>query len=100
MTDRPTCSIDGCDRDVRCRTMCYPHYLRWRRGVDLTKPLATRDRPVRRCELDNCDEEHYALGLCRWHYKTEWSGRDPHSLKRNPNMARYRGAPPPPPPAA
>lgn len=82
--------------------MCYPHYLRWRagaRGERLAAPVRQRG-PIRRCELDGCDEEHFAVGLCRWHYKVEWAGRDPRTLKRNPRKARYRGAPPPPPPAA
>lgn len=98
MTDLPTCCIEGCDREMRSRGMCYPHYLRWRRGArgdELTAPVAAADT-VRRCELDGCDSEHYATGLCRAHYRAEWAGRDPRTLKRNPRKAYYRAGPPPP----
>ncbi len=38
----PICSIDGCERLVRCRKMCSLHYNRWRRDLDMDAPPIQR----------------------------------------------------------
>lgn len=46
MNDTQTCSVDGCERDVRTRRMCQKHYLKaWRRGdIDLLPPTTPIER--------------------------------------------------------
>lgn len=60
-----TCSVDGCERDIRSRGYCYGHYKRWAKGgpVD-AKPLP----PARKCSVADCANDHYQKGFCILHF--------------------------------
>lgn len=63
-----TCSVESCERTVRCRGWCEAHYARWRRGVPIDgEPVSDRVRGG--CAVDGCDREHMARGWCFPHWK-------------------------------
>lgn len=70
MTER-ICSIDDCERTVRCKNLCGLHYDRVRRWGSPHLP------PERRCELSDCERKHYARGYCKAHYKRLHATGDP-----------------------
>jgi hypothetical protein len=53
-----TCSIDGCDKPVRCGGKCGPHYHQWRCS-----------RLV--CSIEGCGKPGFGRGWCTAHY-TRW----------------------------
>lgn len=65
MSEKTTCSIEGCDRPARGRGWCDPHYKRWLRHGD---PLGGR-WPAGVCTEDGCEARAKAHGLCPKHYQ-------------------------------
>lgn len=76
------CSVDSCDRPIKTRGMCGPHYARWlnvgtpyrpcsRCGVGLSfdTPASTKFcGDCQSCSVDGCTEKAAGRGLCRSHY--------------------------------
>jgi hypothetical protein len=62
----PTCSVDGCESKVRCKSLCNKHYLRLRNHGD---PLF-RFKPEGRqaCTVEDCAKFAAGHGLCQTHY--------------------------------
>lgn len=60
------CSTEHCDRPVRCRGLCKPHYDEARRAGALTPAYGKRTGP---CGEDGCDRPQKARGLCAVHYQ-------------------------------
>lgn len=56
------CKIEGCERPVRVkkRMLCSNHYQVWARK--------NRKQGKLDCDVEGCQEFHYALGYCRNHY--------------------------------
>lgn len=51
------------------RGFCYPHYGRWyRHGDPLAGGPMRRARGQNRCEVEGCEREYLAAGLCSMHY--------------------------------
>lgn len=67
--EQRTCSVDGCDRTVRCKELCGAHYSRLLMHGD-TLP----DVPLKRaakgvaCRIEDCPNEVRCVGLCSVHY--------------------------------
>ena len=55
---KDTCSVAGCDRDTRARSMCYRHYQQWKRARDGSP-----------CSVEGCARSSSARGWCDMHWK-------------------------------
>lgn len=58
------CKFEGCDRQVVSHGLCGSHN-RQRLRTGILKPITPRRN---HCTEDNCNDKHYAKGLCRYHY--------------------------------
>jgi hypothetical protein len=81
-----TCSEDGCDRPVKGRGLCDPHYKRrWRSGAPMPP---TKGRSI--CEVVEdgirCMGTVEGRGLCQKHWERQRRNGDP--------LVRQRGMPP------
>ena len=65
-----TCSVDGCSRKVKAKSMCQMHYDRVRKTGDPGGPESTRPG-VRPCSVDGCPSapQYLDRGLCTMHYR-------------------------------
>lgn len=70
------CTIEGCERSVRCVGMCITHYGRSRRGVDLHAPIRDRFTPGRACAFEGCERKLQAKNLCSAHYQQMKKGQE------------------------
>lgn len=76
-----TCSIDGCEKSVKCRGYCPAHYNRWRRYGD-PGPAGVRTKRPRRgvpeaCEIEGCNDIGTRRGWCAMHYRRWLEHGDP-----------------------
>lgn len=63
-----TCSVDGCERQVKARGYCNPHYIRHKRYGDPLAGTKPRNRkPPAECIIDGCEKESRESGLCASH---------------------------------
>ena len=62
------CTVNGCDRPVKCKGLCGTHYARHYHGRPLETPIRLVD-PGRGCSVDECDRPHSANGLCDLHWR-------------------------------
>lgn len=76
MADR-TCSIDGCDRPVKGRGWCDPHYKRWWRNGDPLAGRQVRSWAGVACSVDGCRSSASSRGWCNKHYLRWWQYGDP-----------------------
>lgn len=64
------CSIDGCERLNHARGWCLTHYMQWKRGVEPTGPIKTRERnKPDECTEEGCSNPVKSKGLCQMHYQ-------------------------------
>ena len=84
MTSAAVCAVDGCDRPVRARGWCNPHYLRWYKTGDPEKIRPARwDGYVRpECSVDGCTILAHARGLCTIHFPRMRRHGDPLAGRR------------------
>lgn len=63
------CKVEGCEREVRTKGFCNPHYLQMLRHGE-TKPLRNKEFITNKveCKYPGCHELHCAKGYCRRHY--------------------------------
>lgn len=47
--DKPTCSIDGCERTHKARGFCEMHYQRWKRHGSTADPKRAADLKFKKC---------------------------------------------------
>lgn len=67
---RPSCSVDGCGRDVRARGLCGGHYQRLRKtGSVGDGVIRAHGRQDSTCSVDGCSAGARARGLCSAHYR-------------------------------
>lgn len=67
-----TCLVDSCDRIVKTRGYCSPHYSRVRKYGDPLSGGPRRNRAYREpavCTVDGCEKMQQATGLCAAHYR-------------------------------
>lgn len=62
------CYFKGCEREVRARKMCGPHYWQWKEGKPLT-PIKSKKASYVGCKAKGCQHDHYSKGYCRNHYE-------------------------------
>lgn len=65
---RGSCSVDGCPNDAVSFSFCNAHYLRNRRGADMTRPVQS----MQGLKCIECDSEINSKGgwnRCAKHYK-------------------------------
>lgn len=72
------CSIDKCDKKVKCRGWCRLHYERWKRNGNPEKSLITIG-----CSITGCSKKHQARGLCVMHYERFRQHGNPQIVKKN-----------------
>lgn len=63
------CAVDGCSRGVFAKGFCNTHYIRSRKGKDLSYPIKPRDKNSICNVCGDKRGEKGGLGLCSKHYK-------------------------------
>lgn len=66
-----TCSIEGCEKPSRARSMCDQHYRQW----------AQDNGPI--CSIEGCERVGRNRGWCRMHYERWRTHGDPTMVARN-----------------
>ena len=61
MDTKGTCKAEGCEKDVRAKGYCDPHYRKWRKGK-MGKPRHTS------CTEKGCGKPRSRRGLCDEHF--------------------------------
>lgn len=73
-----SCGVEGCERAGRLvRGLCRPHYKRLVRHGDPLGGSVPRQRRVRSCEVEGCEDRHYGHGFCSIHYERWRKHGDP-----------------------
>lgn len=66
-----TCSVENCERPVRCKALCNMHYIRFRThgdvGADMPPYHQGSTKMHHVCTVEGCDRPHKAHGLCNMH---------------------------------
>lgn len=62
-----TCSVEGCSRKHYALSYCEPHWRRFRKGDDLSRPIEARNGK-QGCGVEGCNRKHDSKGLCGLHY--------------------------------
>lgn len=65
---KPTCTVDGCERENNARQMCGPHYKRWQKYGD---PMGAAQRRTA-CSVEGCGRPWRSRDWCQMHYQ-RWS---------------------------
>lgn len=73
---RKECKQEGCDRPVNCKGYCQPHYVRFRKGQDMTAPIGSRVAAYRGaiCKEEGCEGPAKAKGWCLLHRRRDQNG--------------------------
>lgn len=66
------CSIEGCEREIYCKTMCRPHYRRNKKYGDPLYVKADIEKPVAECSIPECGKPVRTYGWCYGHYMKNW----------------------------
>ena len=66
MSTKGTCKADSCEKDVRAKGYCDPHYRKWRKGK-MGKPRHTS------CTEKACGKARFRRGLCDEHFRLKHS---------------------------
>jgi hypothetical protein len=94
-----TCSIDGCDRRLKARGLCAPHYKRLKVAGDPGEAVIRsngRTPQVKTCAIEGCQRRYSGRGYCHMHlYRLRMNGdplttRSPGSLSGKDNPV-WRG---------
>lgn len=77
-SDRPRCSIEGCESATTSRGLCNLHYQRWAKGaLPVTPPRVFPQPPGRTCTVEGCLKLRKADGLCSMHLHRKYRDGDP-----------------------
>lgn len=95
-----TCVIEGCARDIKKRSMCGMHYLRWWKTGDAGSARSDREiradeRAVAKCPVEGCGQPPRPGGknLCEMHYGRIRRNGDPNTvINMRREDAAYRSA--------
>lgn len=88
-SQKPNCSIDGCEKPIRRNALCDMHATRKRRyGDPCYVKLRRKNDPEynqhkRICGVEGCDRPHSCKGYCKLHY-WRWSIHGDLDYKRLP----------------
>ena len=64
------CSVDGCDKPIRGRSLCAMHYRRLQKHKNVNKVLPRGQfSKYEHCTISNCKKKHTAKGMCQMHYR-------------------------------
>ena len=73
----PECNVDNCDKLVKSRGLCDPHYKKWHRGATHLPASPTKNELLPKvCVFDGCDSAVDSKGLCQLHYHRHRDGVD------------------------
>jgi len=65
-----TCTVPGCQGTLFAKDYCNAHYIRSRKGRDMSVPVRHREAG-RTCSVPGCDRKHEGKGLCGRHYRQQ-----------------------------
>ncbi len=51
------CTIEGCKNEYYAKGFCNAHYIRNRKGMDMSTLVRVTGRE--NCKIENCPNEHY-----------------------------------------
>lgn len=90
-----TCRQDGCQSPAHGKGFCAAHYVRFRKGQDMSAPIRSK-LPETICQHPNCDRPSQTAGWCGAHYQRIRNGWDLDApiLTRRRNkgtICRYEG---------
>jgi hypothetical protein len=77
--EKPRCAAPNCKRDAEKKGYCPAHFLRWKRGADLSAPIHPRRKKGQSpppCSVSGCHREARAKKLCEVHRRRRLRGRE------------------------
>lgn len=63
------CEVDGCGRKAYASNLCNAHYIRKRKGLDLSKPIRYRTSDTTCVICPNPVDGKGGYGMCKSHYR-------------------------------
>jgi hypothetical protein len=75
------CRVDGCDRQIKAKSMCMSHYRRYLKYGDPSVVMRMSPKQERKCRIEGCDKLAKLKGMCSMHAARLERNGDPLSLK-------------------
>lgn len=66
-----SCSVSGCEKEVKSKSYCSSHYTRFLRHGNPLAGNRPPSAPGSSCEADGCENKIHARGLCNTHYRRQ-----------------------------
>jgi len=78
------CTIEGCLEKSHSKGMCPAHYLRNKKGIDMTIPIR-KNFTYKKCIVEGCNRCQHSRKLCTTHYSADRYKR----LSTDPSIIKF-----------